>query len=208
MRERVGLEPDVVPQRDRGRLRTGSCAGAGVPHAGRRGELLEVLAEHVRQPRACASYAAASVQVARGCSISSGTPGTESGISSPKTGSVAVGTPSSAPETAARTMARVCESGMRRPTPRGRRSNPCSRSRCGRHAARSSRPAWWHTRWRRVAERARRSMWRTWRWARSRRSRCPRLWRCNPRGNGTSPERATGGRRGHDANASQVRNDD
>src|SRR4051812_44440382 len=69
--------------------------------------------------RALASYAAGSAQVARGVSTLAGTPGTAAGTSTPNTGSFTNRAPSSAPERAARTIARVYESFIREPVPYG-----------------------------------------------------------------------------------------
>src|SRR5262245_4958882 len=56
---------------------------------------------------ACASYAAGSVHVCRGFKTSAGTSGQPAGISRLKIGSLANATPSSAPDNAARIIARV-----------------------------------------------------------------------------------------------------
>ena len=67
--------------------------------------------------RAWASYAAGSDHVARGVRTSGGTSGTAAGTSKPNTGSFVKVARSSAPASAARTIARVWASFIRVPTP-------------------------------------------------------------------------------------------
>ena len=80
---------------------------------------------------AWASYAALSCQVARGSRTSDGTPGTDAGTSTLKIGSVRVGTPSSRPLRAARTIRRVWSMFIRSPVPYGPPVQPVLTSQTG-----------------------------------------------------------------------------
>src|SRR5258708_24393840 len=119
--QRVALDPDVVPQEvaddfERAQRTGPASATAACAVSATCAKFLRNISANFL---ACASYAAASRQLARGRRTSSGTPGTCCGPARPNTGSVAVPTRSSLPARAAPTIPRVSGRGIPPPRPLG-----------------------------------------------------------------------------------------